>query len=78
MNISEYEYLWTTEKEKWVLVNTDLGYGIINKYCQSMLFVSDDELETALIERMKIEGCKIYDNIKDAYADIKQKKRTES
>ena len=70
MNLSEYEYLWTTEKEKWVLVNTDHGYGIVNKYSQSMLFVSDDELETALIERMKSEGCKIYGNIKDAYGDV--------
>ena len=70
MNLSEYEYLWTTEKEKWVLVNTEFGYGIINKYSQSMLFVSNDELETAIIERMKSEGCKIYENIKDAYADI--------
>ena len=70
MNLSEYEYLWTTEKGKWVLVNTEFGYGIINKYSQSMLFVSDDEIETAIIERMKSEGCKIYENINEAYSDI--------
>ena len=70
MDLSEYQYLWTSEKEKWVLVSTDYGFGIINKFSQSMLFVSDDKLETALIDRMKAEGCKIYDNIKDAYADV--------
>ena len=69
MNITEYEYLWTTEKENWVLVNSSYGYGIINKVSQSMLMVSDNELEKALIERMLAEGCKTYDNIKDAYAD---------
>ncbi|MCR5167252.1 MAG: hypothetical protein K6C13_08560 [Oscillospiraceae bacterium] len=70
MNITEYEYLWTTEKEKWVLVNSSYGYGIINKATQSMLMVSDDELEKALIDHMLAEGCKTYDNIKDAYADV--------
>lgn len=69
MNISEYEYLWSTEKNDWVLVNTSYGYGIINKVTQSMLMVSDDELEKAFIERMLAEDCKTYDNIKDAYAD---------
>ena len=69
MNISEYEYLWSTEKNDWVLVNTSYGYGIINKVTQSMLMVSDDELEKAFIERMLAEYCKTYDNIKDAYAD---------
>ena len=31
MNIDEYSYIWTTEKEEWVLVNTEFGYAIINK-----------------------------------------------
>lgn len=69
MNITEYEYLWTTEKENWVLVNSSYGYGIINKATQSMLMVSDDNLEKALTERMIAKGCKIYGNIKEAYAD---------
>ncbi|MCR5478246.1 MAG: hypothetical protein K6F27_00110 [Ruminococcus sp.] len=69
MNTAEYDYLWTTEKNNWVLVKSSYGYGIINKATQSMLMVYDDELEKELIERMLDEGCKTYDNINDAYAD---------
>ena len=70
MNISEYEYLWTTEKNDWVLVNTSFGYGIVNKTEQMVLLVSDEELEQALIENMLSNGCKVYDDIKDAYNDV--------
>lgn len=70
MNISEYEYLWTTEKNDWVLVNTSFGYGIVNKTEQMVLEVSDEELEQALIEKMLSNGCKVYNNIKDAYNDV--------
>ena len=69
MNVSDYEYLWTTEKGNWVLVSTAYGYGIVNKKTRSMLVVSDDALENALIERMQAEGCKMYSNINDAYLD---------
>ena len=74
MNISEYEYLWTTEKDDWVLVNSSYGYGIINKATQSMLMVSDSDLERVLIKRMLSEGCRIYDNITDAYLDANTSK----
>ena len=37
---------------------------------KQIAWIDNDELETVLIERMKIEGCRIYDNIKDAYADV--------
>ncbi|MBQ6265287.1 MAG: hypothetical protein IJK60_07565 [Clostridia bacterium] len=70
MIINEYDYLWTTEKADWVLVDSSYGYGIINKKTQMYLSVSDDALEKALIEKMLAEGCKTYNNINDAYADI--------
>lgn len=69
MDLTDYEYLWTTEKQDWVLVETSYGYGIINKTTHSMLLVSDDALEFALIERMCSEGCKTFKNLNDAYAD---------
>ena len=70
MIINEYEYLWTTEKADWVLVDSSYGYGIINKKTQMYLSVSDDALEKALIEKMLTKGCKTYNNIHEAYADI--------
>ncbi len=70
MDIKEYKYLWTTEKSDWVLVNTTFGYGIVNKTKQMVLSVSDEELERVLTDQMLSNGCKVYENIKDAYNDV--------
>ncbi len=70
ISINEYDYLWNSEKDDWVLVNTSFGYGIVNKKTQSALLVSDEALESALIDRMLSEGNKIYDDINDAYSDL--------
>lgn len=70
MNIEEYSYLWTTQKEEYVLVNTDYGYGIVNKKKQTVLLISDEELAAGVIQKMMKEGNKIYENILDAYADV--------
>ena len=70
MNIDEYKYLWTTKKDEFVLVNTEYGYGIVNKVDQTVLSISDEELDQAIVEKMLNEGNKIYDNILDAYADV--------
>lgn len=68
--MEEHKYLWTTEKDDWVLVNTPYGYGIVNKKRQSMLMVSNPELKENLINKMMAEGCKIYERLDDAYSDI--------
>ena len=70
MNIDEYSYLWTTEKDKYVLVNTEFGYGIVNKTAQTVLSISDEDIYQAVIQKMLDEGNKIYENILDAYADV--------
>lgn len=70
MNISEYEYLWDKNKAEYVLVNTEFGYGIVNKKEQTVLSISDDELEEAIIAKMLEEGNKVYENILDVYTDI--------
>ncbi len=70
MNIDEYAYLWTTKKDEYVLVNTEYGYGIVNKKKQTVLSISDEELDKQLINKMLEEGNKLYENILDAYADV--------
>lgn len=70
MNIENYNYLWTTEKDSYVLVPSRSGYGIINKREQAVLSISDKALKNALIQKMLEEGCKVYSNILEAYADI--------
>ncbi|MGX8714526.1 MAG: hypothetical protein ACSW8A_02115 [Lachnospiraceae bacterium] len=69
MNINDYSYLWTSEKEDWVLVNTEFGYGIVNIKSQMALMISDEELENAIIEKMKSSGNRIYNDINEAYLD---------
>lgn len=69
MNLDEYKYLWESEKDSWVLVNSPYGYGVINKRTQSMLLVSDESLENAIIDKMLAAGNKTYDDIESAYAD---------
>ncbi len=69
MSINEYTYLWT-KKDEFVLVNTEYGYGIVNKKEQTVLSISDEELEKQLINKMLEEGNKVYENILDAYADV--------
>lgn len=56
MNLSEYEYLWSNEKNDWVLVNTSFGYGIVNKTEQVVLSIADEELEQLLTEQMLSNG----------------------
>lgn len=70
MSINEYTYLWTTNKDEFVLVNTEYGYGIVNKKEQTVLSISNEELEKQLINKMQEEGNKVYENILDAYADV--------
>lgn len=70
MNIDSYNYLWTTDKNVYVLVSSKYGYGIVNKIEQTVLSISDEALEKALVQKMLDEGCKVYSNILEAYADI--------
>lgn len=69
MDINEYSYIWTIEKDDYVLVNTEFGFGIVNKKKQMVLSISNDELEKAIIKKMLDEGNKTYENINEAYAD---------
>jgi hypothetical protein len=70
MNLDDYSYLWTTQKDEFVLVNTELGYGIINKKTQMILSVSDNALEDQIIQKMLAEGNQVYEDILAAYADV--------
>lgn len=70
MSIDKYNYLWETEKDNQVLVDTEYGYSIINKKEQTALVVSDEKLESALIQQMLKAGNKIFNDIKEAYDNV--------
>ena len=70
ISIENYSYIWGEKKTDFVLVKTDLGYGIINKKEQTMLLMSDEKMEQKIVNKMLENGNKIYDDIKKAYNDV--------
>jgi hypothetical protein len=70
MDISEFSYVWTAQKRDFVLVKSEYGYAIVNKRDQTMLCISDDETDAAVVEKMLEEGCSVYEDILDAYSDV--------
>ena len=66
MNINEFQYVWTTEKDDYVLVSSEFGYGIINQKTRMMLCISDDETEDAVVEKMLEAGNRVYKDINEA------------
>ncbi len=68
-SIDRYSYLWTTEKEDWVLADP-LDYSIVNRKRHSLLLIEDDTLEKMLIERMLKEGNRVFDDINEAFEDV--------
>lgn len=70
MNIDEFSYLWTTQKEESVLVKTEHGYGIVNKKERTVLLIEDDDLAEKVINKMLQEGNRTYENILEAYNDV--------
>ena len=70
MNADEFSYTWTTEKDCYVLVETEFGLSIVNKRTQMVLCISDETIEETVIKNMQRAGCKTYKNILDAYSDV--------
>ena len=68
--MDNYSYLWNEKKMNFVLVKSDLGYGIVDKKEQAMLLICDDELEQEIVAKMLENGNKIYNSINEAYSDI--------
>lgn len=68
--LKEFEYLLTTHKDDWVLVSTEYEYAIINKKTQSILIIDDEELDSAVINKMLESGNTIYEDLNKAYEDL--------
>jgi hypothetical protein len=57
--VEDFAYLWTTEREEWVVLQVDpsdrgLPYNRVTR--GALLIDEDDELATAVVERMIAEG----------------------
>ncbi len=70
MEIIEFDYVWTTQKDDFVLVRDEHGYAIVNKREQKVLHIEDEGVGSAVVGRMLDAGCRVYEGILDAYADV--------
>lgn len=59
--------VWTTEKDNYVLVNTEFGYAIVNQGSRTMLCISDEQLHDEVVSNMLASGCRVYATIEEAF-----------
>ena len=63
--LDEYSYIWQTDKDKYVLLNDELGNSILFIKEKEIMFflIEDDALLDLIISKMMEHGNKIYNSI---------------
>lgn len=71
--LSEYSYIWETDKEKYVLVDDDLGRSIFFIKDKEIMFflLEDDDLLDMIICKMIESGNKKYSSVIELQNDIR-------
>lgn len=70
MDIGEFDYVWTTRKDDFVLVKDDYGYAIVDRREQMVLLIEGEDVDAAVVTRMLEAGCRVYGDILDACSDV--------
>ena len=69
--LDEYSYIWQTDKDKYVLLNDELGNSILFiQEKEIMFFLIEDDALLELISKMIEHGNKKYNNIAEIQKDI--------
>ena len=70
--LDEYSYIWQTDKDKYVLLNDELGNSILFIKEKEIMFflLEDDALLDLIISKMIKHGNKIYNSIAELQKDI--------
>ncbi len=70
--LDEYSYIWQTDKDKYVLLNDELGNSILFIKEKEIMFflLEDDVLLDLIISKMMEHGNKIYNSIAELQKDI--------
>lgn len=65
--LDDYSYIWETDKDKYVLLDDDLGKSILFIKEKEIMFflVEEDALVDSIISKMLENGNKIYNNISE-------------
>ena len=69
--LDEYSYIWQTDKDKYVLLNDELGNSILFIKEKEIMFflIEDDALLDLIISKMMEHGNKIYNSIAELQKD---------
>ena len=64
-DINYYSYIWEKDKEKYVLLDDEIGKSILYLNGNKVMFylIEDNELVEQIIERMIVAGNKKYTSI---------------
>ena len=70
--LDEYSYIWQTDKDKYILLNDELGNSILFIKEKEIMFflIEDDALLDLIISKMMEHGNKIYNSIAELQKDI--------
>lgn len=73
--LNEYSYMWESDKDKYVLLNDELGNSILYLNGKEIMFflIEDDVLVDSIITKMLESGNKVYNSISELqeYVGIK-------
>ena len=62
MDISHYEYLWTSKNYDYVLVKGSCGYLIVNRNTKGVFLLENEKLAKQIEEKMLQRGVPIYES----------------
>lgn len=65
-DLSEYEEMWTTERERWALFRSDMGYLPIRRGDPPMAeVICDEELSDLVVAKMLAAGVAVVVDFQD-------------
>lgn len=72
--LSEYSYIWEADKDKYVLLNDELGSSILFINDREIMFflIEEDALVDSIIAKMLENGNKVYNSITELQEAIGQ------
>lgn len=59
MDLKEFEFLWTSQKNLYKLQTMSSGYLIINILDNTALIIEDDSISDAVVNEMLRNNCQI-------------------
>ena len=74
-SLNELSYIWESDKDKYVLVNDEIGYGILCIEGKELefLLIEDNELYHAVVAKMLENGNVVYNSTDELHEALGMK-----